>query len=166
MPTHSTLVTLEGLFTCEGDSHARCPVTTWALIHGNREYTVHYSHFVPKSEQSSLVAIELDDNVSNIMPTVEIIHTNMELLHRTPNLSFKFHSSLNDQYDQYTVVLNSGLSMNHALRTAVGSCAHLWMCIIECSVLTMAFTGAHLHASRSPQILPGSTRFKLTSCSD
>ena len=45
MPTRSTLVTLEGLFTCEGDSHARCPVTTWALIHGNREYTVHYSHF-------------------------------------------------------------------------------------------------------------------------
>jgi hypothetical protein len=121
MPKHSTQVTLEGLFTCEGDSHARCPVTTWALIHGNREYTVHYSHFIPKSEQSSLVAIELDDNVSNIMPTVEIIHTNMELFQRTPNLSFKFHGSLNNQYDQYTVVLNSGLSMNHALRAAVGS---------------------------------------------
>ena len=85
MPSCSTLALVEGLFTSKGDSDPQCPFSRKMLIHGSSENKFHFSHWVTKCLQSHLSMIQLDDNASNIVPTLDIIHTNLELHHRCPN---------------------------------------------------------------------------------
>lgn len=120
MPSHSTRGVVEGLFTSPGDSHPRCPFSGQLLKHGNSENKFHFSHWIAKCLQSGLAGIELDDNTFNIVPTLDVVHTNIELHQRRPNLSLKFAGTFSNQYDEYTIVLNSALSMTHALHTALG----------------------------------------------
>ena len=121
MPSCSTLALVEGLFTSKGDSDPHCPFSRNTLTHGSSENKFHFSHWVTKCLQSHLSMIQLDDNASNIVPTLDIIHTNLELHHRCPNLSLKFYRSVNTEYDEYIIVLNSALRMTHALRCALGN---------------------------------------------
>lgn len=123
MPTSRTCSHVDNLFTPHGCVHPHCPLTIQELLHGSSDSTFEYCHWVPKHLQNKVpgVHLELDDNAGNFFPTVKLIAQNIELYQRIPNLSLRFKSGHNTEYDTYIVEVNPSLPHNHLLRQSTGA---------------------------------------------
>ena len=108
MPSARTCSHVDKLFTRDGCRHPHCPLTIQELLHGSSDSTFEYCHWVPKHLQNKVpgLHLELDDNAGNFFPTVKLIEQNIELYHRIPNLSLRFKSRHNAEYDTYIVEVN------------------------------------------------------------
>jgi hypothetical protein len=100
----------------------RCPLTGHILVHGSKDSTFEYCHFVPKHLQKKvpIPGFKLDDNAGNFFPTTSLMSRNIELHQSIPNLSFKFHSPFDSTYDRYLVQICRDLPLDHPLRRETG----------------------------------------------
>ena len=107
-------------YTRADEKHPRCPMTLQVLQHGSKSSSYHNCHILPKCLEKT-VCVGLSNNANNIFPTIDLIHKNMELYQKIPNVTVKFDRAFNEHFDKYTIVFSPKLLLLDDLRVCIGA---------------------------------------------